>query len=337
MYRITWLFPLVLCFLIVGCGSVQPKPTATIPAQPTMPTRTGKIRASLGGLDVTDLPYLMALDTLAAMGYQVEKIQFDQFELISAAMAKGDLEFAGASRQTTWAAIAKGASIREIITKSRNYYVMLARADIKTCTDLHGKRLAVGGTTGVVVAMVNQYLKEKCPGVTPQTVIIASTNNRTAALLAGQIDATPVEFDNLLRAERDAPGRFHALVDFTQEFPKVDITGYYVNPDWASKNPTVVKDFLRALLEARRQIQDKQNLRQAVIKYFGTSDVSAQSSAEAYLARGIWDVNGGLTTENIRYMMDFFATAGVLPAGLKAENIADLSYLNAVLDEIGRK
>jgi ABC-type nitrate/sulfonate/bicarbonate transport system substrate-binding protein len=185
--------------------------------------------------------------------------------------------------------------------------------------------------------MVNQYLKEKCPGVTPQTVIIASTASRTAALLAGQIDATPVEYDNLLRAERDAPGRFHALVDFTQEFPKVDITGYYVNPDWASKNPQVVKDFLRALLEARRQIQDKQNLRQAVIKYFGADDAPAQSAAEAYLARGIWDVNGGLTTENVLYMMNFFSTAGVLPAGLKAENIVDLSYLNAVLDEIGRK
>lgn len=337
MYRATRFITIILCLLVVGCASTQPATTATLSAQPTRVLRTGKIRASLGTLDVTDIPYLITLDALKAQGYEVEKIQFDQFELISAAMAKGDLEFAAASRQTTWAAIAKGAPIREIITKSRNYYVLLTRADIKTCADLHGKRLAVGGTSGVVVAMVNQYLKEKCPGTMPQTVIIANTSSRTAALLAGQIDAAPLEYDNLLRAEHDAPGRFYALVDFAKEFPKVDITGYYVNPNWASKNPTVVKDFLRALLEARRQIQDKQILRQAVTKYFGADDTSAQSAAEAYLARNIWDVNGGLTTENVLYMMEFFSSAGVLPAGLKPETVTDLSYLNAVLDEIGRK
>lgn len=337
MRRITCLSVLVLGLLLVGCAYAQPSPANPSSSQPTRILRTGLLRASLGTPDVTDIPYMIALDSLKELGYQVEKIQFDQFELISVAMAKGDLEFAGASRQTTWTAIAKGASIREIITKSRNYYVLLTRVEIKTCADLHGKRLAVGGTSGVVVAMVNQYLKEKCPGVVPQTVVIANTSNRTAALLAGQIDAAPLEYDNLLRAEKQAPGRFHALVDFAQEFPKVDITGYYVNPNWASQNPTVVKDFLRALLEARRQIQDKQVLRQAVVKYFGADDAPAQSAADAYLARNIWDVNGGLTTENVLFMMDFFSNAGVLPAKLAPENVTDLSYLNAVLDEIGRR
>jgi ABC-type nitrate/sulfonate/bicarbonate transport system substrate-binding protein len=322
---------LILLIILSGCSSAQPNA-----ATPSI-TRTGKIRASLGVLDVSDIPYLMALDMLKTQGYQVESIQFDQFELISAAMAKGDLEFAGASRQTTWSAIAKGASIREIITKSKNYYVLLTTAEIKTCADLNGKRLAVGGASGVVVTMVNKYLKEKCPGVTPQIIIIASTASRTAALLAGQIDATPVEYDNLLRAEKDAPGRYHALVDFAKEFPMVDITGYYVNPSWASKNPIVVKDFLRALIQARRQIQDKQVLRQVVTKYFGADDTSAQTVAESYLARNIWDVNGGLTIENVQYMMDFFVGAGALAPGLRPEDIADLSYLNAVVEEIGRK
>ena len=334
--RKIWWVGFVLSFLVVGC-SVPQSATRTPLTTPSPIAKAGKIRASLGGLDVTDIPYLMALDKLKTQGYTVETTQFDQFELITAAMTKGDLDIAGASRQTTWAAIAKGAPIEEIVPKSHNYYYLVVKQDIATCADLNGKTIAVGATGGVVTSMVDQYLKDKCPGVTPQIIVIPSTTNRTAALLAGQIDASPLALENLLQLERDAPGRFHALVDFDKVYPQIDIVGYFVTRAWATAHPDAVKDFLRDLIEARRQIQDKQVLHQEVVKYFGADDTAAQETAAAYVDRNMWDVNGGLTMDNVQWMIDFLAKAGDLKPGLKAADVADAAFLTDVLDGIGRK
>jgi hypothetical protein len=48
-------------------------------------------------------------------------------------------------------------------------------------------------------------------------------------------------------------------------------------------------------------------------------------------------VNGGLTDDNLAYSIKFFQDAGVLKSAISPTDAADLSYMNAVLDEIGRK
>jgi hypothetical protein len=63
----------------------------------------------------------------------------------------------------------------------------------------------------------------------------------------------------------------------------------------------------------------------------------AKQIGDAYLQAGLWDPNGGLTAENVQYTLDFFKNAKGVPASLKVDDVADLSYLNAVLDEMGRK
>ncbi len=63
----------------------------------------------------------------------------------------------------------------------------------------------------------------------------------------------------------------------------------------------------------------------------------AATTTQAYLQKNIWDVNGGLSRDAVAYSVDFFTTTGSLPVGLTADKVSDLSYLDAVLNEIGRK
>lgn len=48
-------------------------------------------------------------------------------------------------------------------------------------------------------------------------------------------------------------------------------------------------------------------------------------------------MNGGYTMESVQANIDFLVETAVLSPGLKPDDVADLSYLNAVLDEIGRQ
>jgi hypothetical protein len=57
----------------------------------------------------------------------------------------------------------------------------------------------------------------------------------------------------------------------------------------------------------------------------------------AYLAKGIWNVNGGMDSRSVAESIDLFTRMGSLPPGLNEANVADLNYLNQLLDKIGRR
>jgi hypothetical protein len=94
---------------------------------------------------------------------------------------------------------------------------------------------------------------------------------------------------------------------------------------------------IRAVFTARRDLRDPQVLSQAIIDYVGIEAGKAQQLAQLYLAQEIWDASGEYTLEAVQASLDFFQENGDVPLGLSAEDVADLSYYEAVLDEIGRQ
>ena len=58
---------------------------------------------------------------------------------------------------------------------------------------------------------------------------------------------------------------------------------------------------------------------------------------DASLAAGAWDPNGALTDENVAFTLRFLKEIGAVPPTLEFEAVADLSVLNTVLGEIGRR
>jgi hypothetical protein len=46
---------------------------------------------------------------------------------------------------------------------------------------------------------------------------------------------------------------------------------------------------------------------------------------------------GVLTRDNLQFTLTFLQEAGAVSKSLRFEDVADLSHLNAVLDEIGRQ
>jgi ABC-type nitrate/sulfonate/bicarbonate transport system substrate-binding protein len=289
-------------------------------------------------MDVKDVPWLMALDVLREMGYTVELTAFAKSSLIPPALLHGDIDVGSANTTLVWAAIEKGADIRTVAGRANVGFYLVATQEIRDCRDLDKKVITFSTRQSIGYVMFEKYLNRHCPGVTPEVLMIDGSENRVVALQVREVVAAYVEIEEWYQLQQAAPGEFHVLIDFGREFPQVQMLTFTVRREWADENSEMLNDFIRALLEAKRHvIEYPQFLQDMIAKYQSLDADKAKDLAEVYLEAVIWDPNGGITQENIQYTLDFLIQGEILSSGLGVEEVADLSYLNAVLDDIGRQ
>jgi ABC-type nitrate/sulfonate/bicarbonate transport system substrate-binding protein len=125
---------------------------------------------------------------------------------------------------------------------------------------------------------------------------------------------------------------------YGKEFPGFLISTYAARTDWAEQNPHMVKDFIRSLLQANRELQgNPQRLHREISERLLFEPKLAQAAADGFMEEQVWDANGGLDPKRIQATLDILRKGKAFPAELTPEDVADLEYLNDVLDEIGWK
>lgn len=315
---------------LLGCAAPTPTPA---------PQKSGTFRVGFtSAADVGDVPTLMAHDALRAQGYTVVATFFAGADLEVAALAHGDLDMGNGSTRTHWSADAKDAGILTLMEEASDDWSIVAENAIQSCADLDGKRIAYSSSGALNAALLKAYLEQNCPTAKPQILLIPNSPDRASALLSGNLDATPLELVDLMDVQKQAGDKFHTLVNFAQAIPQVKTTGVHVRSAFAQQHPDMVRDYVKAVLEANRQVQANPKLgADAAVKYLKLDPAEAQTAVQAYVDNKIWDANGGMTKDAVTFSVDFFTKTGSLPAGLTADKVADLSYLDAVLNEIGRK
>jgi ABC-type nitrate/sulfonate/bicarbonate transport system substrate-binding protein len=151
------------------------------------------------------------------------------------------------------------------------------------------------------------------------------------------VDAALLPSEELLKLQRQGSVPLHAMYAYASEFPDVQAEGLHVRREWAAQHGPAIKDFLRAqLLAYRRVIDHPQVLFDESVKRLSIDADTATAIGGSHLAMHIWDGNGLLTADNVQSTIDFLIKANALPPGTQTRQVADFSYLNAVLDEIGR-
>ncbi|HET9013342.1 MAG TPA: ABC transporter substrate-binding protein [Gemmatimonadaceae bacterium] len=293
--------------------------------------------ADLINVDVRDVPLLMAADDLESKGYTIEKVYLSSSAITTDLLVRGEVDIAMINNQTVWTAIAKGADLRTVGPFTATTGVVGVTDAIRTCQDLDGKSVGVPSSAGLSPLLFRTYLSRHCPGSQPQLVVLPESNARADALLAGRLDAALLPGEEVLKLQRQGIVPLHVMYAYASEFPDVQAEGLHVRREWAAQHVDAIKDFLRAQLLAYRRVIDRpQVLFDESMKRLSIDADTAKAVGGAHLAMHIWDGNGLLTAENVQSTIDFLIKANTLPAGTQTTQVADLSYLNAVLDEIGR-
>lgn len=335
---------LVAMFVLVACGSAatpsteageSPGGTETEPtAEPAEETRTFSVVSNSGG--VTEYPMLAAIDQLNSEGWDISFYQITAGADVAAdGVARGDFATGSGAINVYLAAIQAGAPLEIVAARNVNAWYLYARNNIESCEDLEGIRLAIHSEASSSTALVRQYIAENCPGTEPNYIVIAGSENRYAALIADEVDASPVEVFDAIALDREASDRFYPMVNFAEALPDLYTNSQVFNKEFADANPTTVTEFLAALLEQYRMIDgDPEYYRQLDEQY--TEGEPLDDEYLEFYADGFYPTDGGLTEENLEYIIDYFETQGFIEAGLTVDEVADLSYLeaaNAALDE----
>lgn len=320
-----------------GAATAAPAAVTAAPIN-SSPAEKGKLRINLStDIRIANIPLRMALDALTEKGYQVEAVPIAQFSLVVPALVQGSLDVSTGSNITVWSAIAKGGQVRSIAGWTNNPYFIVTPSDIKDCAELDGKPVGIQSFRGLIEAELADYLVRHCNNAEPVYLNLDTDDPRRAALEGGQIVGGRFELDDLLLLEAAAPGKYKPLIEFGKEYPDVQIASFVASQKFIEMNPELVQDFVLELLKAQRQIQDPEILKEQIIKYYQLAPDAAEAQAKGYLAFHTWDLNGGLSRDSIQKTMDFAVQNKILAKPLTAEEVADFTFLNAALEEIGRK
>lgn len=281
---------------------------------------------------IPSVALLEAIETLEADGFDIETPEVAEPELLIEGLVTGQFQFSSETTTAALLAAQKGGDVKVIADLALNSWTLYGTSDMSDCADLDGKRLAIHSQSGVSTAMVRNFIQSECPDITPQYLVIAGSPNRYAALLSGEIDASPLELSDAIALENEGGDRYTRLTDFVESLPTVHPTAVYGNGAFMEENPETTQALLTALLEQNRKIaEDPEYLVSLIDKHLGeVPDV--EEVAEQYSA--LFPTDGGLDEQAIEDTIDFAVDAGVIEPGLTVEDAADLSYLQAAVEAV---
>ncbi len=289
-------------------------------------------------IGIGSVPLLAAIDELRAEGYTIETPELAESELVTEGVAQNRFQFGSGANNSSLVAIEQGAPIKWIVDRTANEWLVYAREGIEGCEDIAESRVAIHSPGSVSGAMLRDWVNNNCPDANYEPLIIEGSQNRLAALLADEIDASPVEYGDAMILEQE--GGFQLVVSFAQDLPELHPTSVYGNTDWMADNPEATQALIRALLEQHRQINSEPGYLLGLVEEYLPEEAAtetAQAITDAYVEAGLFPNDGGLTEEAVAYTAAFFGPNGTGDVETEFEpgDVADLSYLEAVLDEIG--
>jgi NitT/TauT family transport system substrate-binding protein len=319
--------------------STQPSVAPSV--GPTEVPGTKEFTVGFTSPGLSSAPFLAAIDAMRGAGYKIDTPIIESSELLSQAVASGQFAFGSGANNAVLAANQAGANLKVVVSRVNNEWTLYARtATIKKCADLGGKSLAIHSEGAVSTAMVKNYVQENCAGTAPNYIVIPGSPNRVAALLADQIDASPLELGDSLTIDAKASDRFSLLASLAEDLPELQTTSIYVNGDWAAANPGSAQAVVNAVLtEYRRIAGDAAALKADAEKYVGDviDPTTIDAATKKYTDLKMFDVNGGVTEDNLNYTAKFFGPDGTKSVNkvFALDDWADLSFLQAALSELG--
>lgn len=165
-------------------------------------------------LAVTYLPMVLTVEGMTAEGYDVELVPFETPDAMTQALAGGSIDVASASTGTAMAGIDAGLEAQVFMGLGLNIYPMVARTSIEGCAGFEGQRVGIHSYEGTTGSLTTKFFEEQCPSVQPNIKVVPGSENRLAAMLANQLDATAMDIPTAQQLLLEHPEQFHIIDEF---------------------------------------------------------------------------------------------------------------------------
>ena len=307
-------------------------PTAT----PLPGTKTFSIAFTNAG--ISSAPMMAAIDSMNQAGYKIDMPIIEASELVTQGVASGQFAAGSGANNSSMAAVEKGANIRLVISRVKNEWSVYALNAIKDCAGLDGKKLAIHSEGAVSTAMLKNWIKTKCPQAKPNYLVIAGSDNRLAAMLANQIEASPVELGDAVTLDLKAADRYHLIANFGADLPDLQVTSVYFNTVWAAANPGSVLDFVKSMVATYKKVDGNAAYLKEISQKFVPDTLNkdtVDAAVKKYIDLKMFPTDGGITDTNLTYSAKFFGPApdgiGATAKLMAVSSFADTTFLNLAL------
>lgn len=264
-------------------------------------------------MQVEKVPIALTLENLQKQGMTTKESFFQSGDDTVPAVARGEADFGTANASTVFAAIKKGVPIQAIMSSVSPAYLLVAPTSVANPGDLNGKRVGIqsqiSSTTLYTELALANYSSAK-----PQLLVVPGSSNRVQAMIAGQLDASVVQFADYLTLQAQAPGKFHVIYDVAKENPDIIDSVIFTSTSVIKSDPTSVKNFVAALQTTYGSVyQDPTalaaNIERLVPK---TAQADAKTLATQTSEDKIWPADGGFSADKINATLTALKSAGLL-------------------------
>lgn len=286
-----------------------------------------------GGVGFSWVGVMSTIDQLNQAGWDIETPELSASELQVEGTARGEFQMSAGSTNGALLATQAGFPVTMVTERVKTEWTLYSKSELDSCEALDGVTLAIHSEGSPATFMVQNWIEENCPDIEPNYLIMPGSENRYAALLSGEIDASPIELSDAISLEAEGGDDFTRLASFAEDLPDLRTTNVYGNPEWMAENPNTVATFIATLLtEYRKYAEDPAYLEEQALEYIpGVNPDTLGEVAAAYAELAMFDPDGGVSQESQEYTIEFFVEAGLIEDGLKPADAFDRSYLEAAL------
>jgi len=283
------------------------------------------------GWSVAYLPTAIALDRLNAMGYAIRAVELGSNGNQLQAFARSAIDIAAIAQVLD--VMDQGLDARFFLAGNVNEFLLVGKTGMTSCNDLHGKTLGIHSASSFVGQLALQYMARECPQAKANILVIEGSENRLAALINGQLDASVIDLQDWTMLNEKLPGRFVVTSDFTQTLPIMRVA-FAARRDFFTSHPDLVRDWVKVHLDVYRELYQSPDIlvqkgRQLLPE---VDPAMLPKLVQAFVRSNIWPIDGGLSPTAVQQTLDFFNRADdPFKRISRPDQVADRSILDAVL------
>jgi ABC-type nitrate/sulfonate/bicarbonate transport system substrate-binding protein len=232
----------------------------------------------------------------------------------------------------------KGLGVAMIAAGAKTTHMIMGGKKYKTYEDLRGAIIGSSTLTSGTAFLLKRVLQTKGleyprdyklvnVGGSGPAFTALSTGNIAAAILA-----VPISF----RAQEMG---FNLIGKVTDVFPNYLLSTFSVRREWAETHREEVVRFLKAVLQARRWLEDNRKAgAEFLAKELEMKPSLAEKGLDYYITHRAWDPDLSIDMNGLKTVIEVYAEQAEMKGPVPSpEKYVDLSYLNEALQELGWK
>jgi ABC-type nitrate/sulfonate/bicarbonate transport system substrate-binding protein len=234
--------------------------------------------------------------------------------------------------------VEKGIDIAMIAGGSKTTHMILGGKGIKTYEDLRGKTIGSSTLTSGTAFLMRKVLKTKGLEYPKDYTLVSVGGSGPSfmALSSGKTDASilavPISF-------RAIDSGLNLIGKVSDVFPNYLLSSFSVRRGWAAKHRDEVVQFLKALLKARKWIEENPtDATEFLAKDLKLSPEVARRGLDYYLENRAWEPDLAIDLEGLRPVIETYAEQAQIKGPVPGpEKYVDLTYLKEALKQLGWK